>query len=78
MARYARTDDDLLAMALLGHEAQKTWINAAIADIQAQLAHRGPGRPRVAAHVTPPAKRTMSAAGRKRIAAAQRKRAGRQ
>jgi hypothetical protein len=48
MARQAGINRDLLAMALLGYEAQKTWINAAIADIQAQLGHRGRGSPRVA------------------------------
>jgi hypothetical protein len=46
MARQAGIEKDLLAMALLGYEAQKTWINAAISDIQAQLGHRAPGRPR--------------------------------
>ena len=74
MAKQSGINRDLLAMALLGYEAQKTWINAAIADIQAQLAHRGPGRPRVATDVAVPKKRTMSAAARKRIGAAQRKR----
>ncbi len=74
MARQAGIDQDLLAMALLGYESQKTWINAAIADIQAQLGHRGRGRPRVATDEAAPAKRVMSAAARRRIAAAQRKR----
>jgi len=60
-------------MALVGYEAQKAKINAAIAEIQAQLGHRGPGRPRVAADGAAPAKRVMSAAARRRIAAAQRK-----
>jgi hypothetical protein len=74
MARQAGIEKDLLAMALLGYEAQKTWINAAISDIQAQLGHRAPGRPRATKDGTAPKKHTMSAAGRKRIAAAQRKR----
>jgi hypothetical protein len=75
MARQAGINRDLLAMALLGYEAQKTWINAVISDIQAQLGHRGRGRPRVTADgAATPAKRTMSAAARRRIAAAQRKR----
>ena len=72
MARQAGTDRDLLAMALVGYEAAKAKINAAIAEIQAKLGHRG--RPRVATDEAAPAKRTMSAAARKRIAAAQRKR----
>ena len=74
MARRAGTNDDLLAMALVGYEAQRAKIDAAIRDIQAQLGHRGPGRPRVATGGATPAKRTMSVAARRRIAAAQRKR----
>ena len=69
MARHAGTDQDLLAMALIGYEAQKAKITEAIRQIQAQLGQRGPGRPpRVAA------KRTLSVAARRRIGAAQRKR----
>ena len=45
MARQAGRDQDLLAMALVGYEAQIEKINAAIKGIQAQLGHRGPGRP---------------------------------
>jgi hypothetical protein len=74
MARHAGTNNDLLAMALIGYEAQKAKITAAIRDIQAQLGHRGPGRPKAATDGAAPAKRTMSAAARRRIAAAQRKR----
>jgi hypothetical protein len=40
MARHTRTDDDFLAMALIGYEAQIAKIVAAIADIQAKLGHR--------------------------------------
>ena len=74
MARHAGTNQDLLAMALVGYEAQKAKIDAAIQGIQAQLGHRGPGRPKATADGAAPAKRTMSAAARRRIAAAQRKR----
>ena len=75
MAIHAGTDNDLLAMALVGYEAQKVKIDAAIREIQAQLGHRGPGRPRAAtAGAVAPAKRVMSASARRRIAAAQRKR----
>ena len=75
MARQAGTDRDLLAMALIGYEVQKAKIDEAIREIQAQLGHRGPGRPRVApAGAVASAKRTMSVAARRRIAAAQRKR----
>jgi hypothetical protein len=75
MARQTGTGNDLLAMALIGYEAAKAKINATIAEIEAKLGRRGPVRPRAATDgAATPAKRTMSAAGRKRIAAAQRKR----
>jgi len=69
MAKHTNTDNSLLAMALVGYEAAKAKINAAIAEIQARLG-KSAGAPTQSA----PKKRTMSAAGRKRIAAAQRKR----
>ncbi len=75
MARQAGRDQDLLAMALVGYEAQIEKINAAIKGIQAQLGHRGPGRPpKVATDGAAPAKRTLSVAARRRIGAAQKKR----
>ena len=74
MAKHASTDRDLLAMALIGYEAQQAKIEAAIRTIQAQLGHRGPGRPKVETGGAAPAKRTLSVAARRRIAAAQRKR----
>jgi hypothetical protein len=74
MAKHAGTNNDLLAMALVGYEAQRAKINEAIRAIQAQLGHRGPGRARATADGAAPSKRTMSVAARRRIAAAQRKR----
>ena len=74
MARHAGTNNDLLAMALVGYEAQKAKINAAIRGIQSQLGHRGQGRPKAATDGAAPARRTLSVAARKKIAAAQRKR----
>jgi len=78
MARYARMDQDILRMALVGFESEKIKIETAIADIQIQLRRRGPGRPRGADLSGPveaaPRKRTLSAAARRKIAAAQRKR----
>ena len=74
MPRHAGADQDLLAMALVGYEAQKGKIDAAISAIQAQLGHRGVGRPKATADGAAPAKRVLSAAARERIAAAQRKR----
>jgi hypothetical protein len=72
------TDTDLLKAALIGYQVQSERLEATIADIQAQLGHRGPGR-RPKAETTSieeaaPAKRTMSASARKRIALAQKKR----
>ena len=74
MARSTRMNNDLLAMALIGYEAQRAKITEAISEIQAQLGQRELGRPKAAADSAAPAKRTMSAAARKKIAAAQRKR----
>jgi hypothetical protein len=79
MARY---DDGFLQAALIGYQSEKAKIQAAITEIQAQLGHRGPGRPKAAAdgeaHTAPgdtaPKRRTMSVSARRRIAAAQRKR----
>ena len=71
MAKSGFVDQQLLAMALIGYEAQKAKLDAAIADIQAQLGQRGSSagsEPQIRRE------RTMSAAGRRRIAAAQRKR----
>ena len=67
MARQAGTDKTLLAMALVGYEAETAKINAAIAAIQEKLGQ-------TLGVKSAPAKRTISAAGRRRIAAAQRKR----
>jgi hypothetical protein len=74
MARHAGTDQDLLVMALVGYEAERAKIVEAIRAIQAQLGHRGPGRPKAATDGAAPAKRVLSASARERIAAAQRKR----
>ena len=68
MAKPAGTNNDLLAMALVGYEAQIAKINAAMAEIRAKLGHGGGGPAQA------PPKHTMSVAGRRRIAAAQRKR----
>lgn len=68
MARHAGADQALLAMALIGYEAEIGKINAAVAEIRARLGKQAAdGQPA-------PKKRTMSAAARRRIAAAQRKR----
>src|SRR5260370_731553 len=63
-----------MILALVGYEAQHAKIIDAIQEIQAQLGHRGPGRPKATADGAAPSKRTISVAARRRIAAAQRKR----
>jgi hypothetical protein len=72
MARHALIDDGVLHMALVGYEQEKTKIEAAMADIQARLGR--PGAALVVMDHATPRKGTMSAAARRRIAAAQRKR----
>ena len=71
MVKSGFVDQQLLAMALIGYEAQKAKLDAAIADIQAQLGQRTSS---VGTEPQIRRKRTMSVAGRRRIAAAQRKR----
>jgi hypothetical protein len=74
----SKTDSSILEMALIGYQSQLEKISATIADIKAQLGHRGPGRPKGAATAkdaaAPQKRRTISKAGRARIAAAQRAR----
>ncbi len=74
MARY---DEGFLRAALIGYESEKSKIEAAIAEIQGQLGHRGQGRPKAGVEGeghSAPKRRTMSASARRRIAVAQRKR----
>jgi hypothetical protein len=69
MAKHTNTDNSLLAMALIGYEAQIAKIKAAIEEIRARLG-KAAGALTQSAHK----RHTMSAAARKRIGAAQRKR----
>ena len=43
MTKY---DDGFLRALLIGYKSEKAKIQAAIAEIQAQLGRRGPGRPK--------------------------------
>jgi hypothetical protein len=71
-AMPTKLDNDILAAALEGFEAQKKHLDAQIAEIRQLLTGGGAGP---AATPEPGRKRRkMSAAGRKRIAEAQRKR----
>jgi len=83
MPRQAQAKDNtLLEMAIVGYRSEVEKISARIADIKAQLGLRSPGRPKgtatAPASATDPAapvkRHTMSAAGRARVAAAQRAR----
>jgi hypothetical protein len=73
-------DRSILEAAIIGYQHQIAQAQAAVVDIQKQLGHRGPGRPRgvtapaESSEATPIKRRTMSAAARKRIADAQKKR----
>ena len=78
-AGLSMTDAEILEAALLGLERQRSEIEEKMAELRRQLDDRA-GRPARstaavnAAAPTVPKKRTMSAAGRRRVAAAQRKR----
>jgi hypothetical protein len=83
MPRQAKPKDNtLLEMAIVGYQSELDKISAKIAEINAQLGKRGPGRPKgttataaaTTVQATPKKRSTMSAAGRARIAAAQRAR----
>ena len=74
----SKIDNAILEMAIVGYQSELERLSAKIADIKAQLGQRGPGRPKAAAaatdHAALPKRRTISKAGRARIAAAQRAR----
>jgi hypothetical protein len=69
-------NEELLRMALVGYAAEKARLEQLIVDLRARLDQRGLARPRDwEAATAPPTRRgLLSAAARKRIAAAQRKR----
>jgi hypothetical protein len=69
-------DNTILEMALVGYQSEAERISAKIADIKAQLGQTSPGRTKATAadQAGPQKRRTISAAGRARIAAAQRAR----
>ena len=70
--RKAAQDTSMLSMALVGYEMEKQRIEAQIQEIRARLGARGASAGKTAGE--PVKRRTLSAAARKRIAAAQRKR----
>jgi hypothetical protein len=69
-------DREILESALVGLQSELARVDTAMADIRARLGQRGPGRPPTSADGARPAptKRRMSAAARKRISDATRRR----
>ncbi len=67
MARKA-ADNEILMMALKGYEREKAIIEAKIVDLRIRLGAKNP------IQIVQPKRHTISAEGRARIAAAQRKR----
>jgi len=69
-------DREILEASLIGLELQLTRVGIAISGIRSQLGHRGPGRPAATTEGAQPAprKRRISAAARKRIGEATRRR----
>ena len=81
MPRPRSINTEILEAALAGLESQRQRIDEQIAAVRQMLGRRGPGRPVAASADGPPTKtvpvrkkRKMSAAARKRIAAAQKRR----
>ena len=78
MGRYTRADEGLLAMALVGYEKEKARVEGVVAEIRAKLSRRVAGRVEAEAIGAEQAgyrqKRRLSAAARRRIAMAQKKR----
>jgi hypothetical protein len=67
-------DTSLLEAALVGYQHQRETITAAIADLQKRVGNVGAGGVPAPAGRTPRKKHRISAEGRARIAAAQRRR----
>jgi hypothetical protein len=75
MARGKTTEDlSTLQMALVGYEVEKQRIQDKIQEIQARLKGKPAASPAAAAPKAARVKRVLSAAARKRISAAQKKR----
>jgi hypothetical protein len=72
--KSATPDHTTLQMALVGYEIEKERIAGKIREIQSQLGGKATGGGASAKAEAGPKKRVLSAAARKRIAAAQRKR----
>ena len=78
MAKQSQIEQSLLAAALSGLEFERARLDAVISEIRTELTQSDAGRPAKVASDTAqkaaPKKGGMTAAGKRRIAAAQRKR----
>ena len=75
MARgKAKQDTTMLAMALVGYELEKKKIDEKIKEIRAALGGKTAATPSIATESEKPKRRKLSAAARKRISLAQKKR----
>jgi len=74
MARNLKIDSSILGAALIGYQHERDEIDAKIAEIRRQIGGQATQGSASAGPVGTPRKRVLSAAARKRIAAAQRKR----
>ena len=75
MARPRNTDDLTIQMALIGYQIERQKIDDKIRELQAQLKGKRVALPSAdEGEKAAPAKRTLSPAARRRIAAAQKKR----
>ena len=70
----AKQDSTMLAMALVGYELEKKKIDDKIKEIRAALGGKPAAKQSAVAENEQPKRRKLSAAARKRIAIAQRKR----
>jgi len=68
------TDHALLEAALIGYRHQREQIDAKIAELRKEIGGKPPAAAKAPAPAVTGKKRQMSAAARKRIAAAQKKR----
>ena len=74
MPRKPNTSNDILEAALIGFQHLRSQLEQKISDLRTQLGHRVAGESSNAGGTQPAKKRTMSAAARRRIALAQKKR----
>jgi hypothetical protein len=74
MARHLKIDSSILRAALIGYQHERDAIDAKIAEIRLQLEGQTPQASASAGPVEAPRKRVLSAAARRRMAVAQRKR----